>query len=285
LNIIYVKISTSLIILYRGININKTYKSDKLPFLELTFNKDINGCPKSHIHDKLTIIALKNGNIKLHLKNNELILQKRNIAVINPYQIHCASKMNENSNGLYSLYLDKDWIEELQNNLFGVCESILFVKNIIDDINIYNEFLILCKNLFSDTFSINKEEQIIQFISKLMMQNCDKLVINSKNILACDIKTYIDENINSNLSLEDISKQFLITPFHLIRIFKKELNLTPYQYILNQKINLAKELLSKNISISQVSLDTGFNDQSHLYKYFKQTFSISPKEYQKSLIK
>ena len=37
--------------------------------------------------------------------------------------------------------------------------------------------------------------------------------------------------------------------------------------------------------ISEVALTLGFNDQSHLYKYFKQVFSISPKEYQKSLIK
>jgi AraC-like DNA-binding protein len=39
------------------------------------------------------------------------------------------------------------------------------------------------------------------------------------------------------------------------------------------------------MSISEVALNVGFNDQSHLYKYFKQIFSISPKEYQDSLIK
>ena len=101
--------------------------------------------------------------------------------------------MDMNSNGLYALYLNTDWIKELQDDLFGVNELITFSKNIINDISTYNEFLILCENIFSDTFLINKEEQIIQFISKLMIQNCHKSVLKSNNILACDIKNYIDK--------------------------------------------------------------------------------------------
>ncbi len=237
------------------------------------------------MHDKLTIVALKNGNIKLHLKENELILQKNSIAIINPYQIHSASKMNKNSEGLYALYLDKSWIEKLQYDLFKLNSYIPFSSNIIDDEKTYDEFILLCENLFLDDFCIKKEEQIIQFISKQIIKNCNQSLIQTKNILACDIKSYIEQNIHLNQSLEEISKQFLISPFHLIRIFKQELDLTPYQYILNHKVNLAKELLLKNMSISEVALSVGFNDQSHLYKYFKQTFSITPKEYQDSLIK
>ena len=116
-----------------------------------------------------------------------------------------------------------------------------------------------------------------------MINNIGKTTIQPTNILTCEIKTFIDKNITHNLTLEDISKEFLISPFHLIRLFKKELNLTPYQYILNKKINLAKELLSKGTNIAEVAVLVGFNDQSHLYKYFKQVFSISPKEYQVSL--
>lgn len=263
--------------------INTTYKNSKFPFLELTFNQEINGCPKSHIHDKLTIIALKNGNIKLHLKENELILKEKNISIVNPYQMHSSSKIDKNSYGLYALYLDKNWIEKLQYDLFKVNRYISFPANIIYDRKTYYEFISLCENLFLDDICIKKEEQIIQFISKQMIENCNQSLIQSKNILSCDIKNYIDRNISSNLTLEKISKQFLITPFHLIRIFQQELDLTPYQYILNHKVNLAKELLSKNMSISEVALSVGFNDQSHLYKYFKQIFSISPKEYQDSL--
>jgi AraC-like DNA-binding protein len=271
--------------LAKGKHINKTYKDKKLPFLELTYNKDIKGCPKSHLHDKLSIVALKKGSINIHLKDYDFVLKEKNIAVLNPFEIHCATKVDDESKGLYALYLDKSWIQKLQNNLFDTDEYILFQENILLDINTYNEFLTLCENIFSNDFYIKKEEQIIEFVSQIVLENSNKKLLDINNNLACDIKSYIDENISLDLSLEDIAKEFLITPFHLIKIFKKELNLTPYRYVLNQKINLAKELLSKDISISEAALRAGFNDQSHLYKYFKEVFSISPKEYQDSLVR
>jgi len=253
--------------------------------LELTFNADIKGCSKSHVHDKITLVALYEGEVIVHLKNIDIVLEEKTLTVINPYQIHKATKKDENSQGLYSLYLDKKWIQKLQYDLFQNEEYFLFPKVVVDDKNTYLDFVKLCQNIFDDDFSIKIEEEIIEFISNLMIQNYDKKLAVSKNILFCDIKKYIDKNLTLNISLEEISKQFLITAFHLIRIFKKELQLTPYQYILNQKVNLAKELLSQKLSISEVALMTGFNDQSHLYKYFQQIFSYTPKEYQDSLIK
>lgn len=237
------------------------------------------------MHDKLSIIAIKYGNIKLHLKFNDLILKKNTLAIINPYEMHSASKMNKTSKQLYALYLDKKWIEKLQKNLFNTRDYIVFTDNLIKDVKLYSEFVILCENLFLYDLYIKKEELIVEFISSIMLKYSNKILIKDKNILAYDIKEYIDKNLSVNISLENISNEFLITPFHLIRVFKKELNLSPYQYILNQKVTLAKDLLSKDLSISEVAYCSGFNDQSHLYKYFKQIFSISPKEYQDSLLK
>ena len=221
----------------------------------------------------------------LHIKENDIILNEKTLALINPYQIHSASKKDENSEGLYALYVDKEWVQKLQYELFCSEEYLLFPKVLIEKISAYTDFMKLCKNLLEDDFSIKKEEEIVEFISTLMLENYDEKLLFTTSILFCDIKLYIDENIGLNLSLEEISNQFLITPFHLIRIFKKELQLTPYQYILNQKVNLAKELLLENLSISEVAISAGFNDQSHLYKYFKKIYSYSPKEYQDSFIK
>lgn len=202
--------------------------------------------------------------------------------MINPYEIHCASKMDKNSNGLFALYLDRQWVYEMQKELFSLHEYMPFCKNIINSKSIYMDFIHLCESIFSNEFSIKKEEKIFDFLAKLMIENCNKSENKVQNELSCDIRNFIDKNSSLDFTLEDISKQFLISPFHLIRIFKKEFGLTPYQYILNLKINMAKELLAKK-PISEVALNTGFNDQSHLYKYFKQIFSISPNEYKQSL--
>jgi len=238
------------------------------------------------LHDKLTLVALENGSLNLNLKDKQFILQKNQLAIINPFEIHSAIKIDKNSSNLYSLYFNISWIVKLQQDIFNTEDYIPFKKPIIYDKKIYIKFINLCQSIFLDGFCIEKEEKIINFLSIIMMENSIKPISFSKpDNLAFDIKNYIDSNIDMNLTLEILSKEFLITPFHIIRIFKQEFGLTPYQYILNAKINLSKKLLSQNNSIADVALECGFNDQSHLYKYFKQVFSITPKEYQKSLQK
>ena len=270
--------------IHKGISINSTYINDDLPYLELHKNQNINGCPKSHLHDRLTIVALEEGNLKLNLKNNQIILNEKQIAIINPFEIHSAIKIDKNSFNLYSAYFDINWIIRLQQDMFNTKEYILFAKSIVEDKKIYMSFINLCQTILSDNFSIKKEEEIINFLSMIMTKNYIKpTTFPKKDGLVFNIKKYIDTNINTNLTLEILSKEFLVTPFHIIRIFKQEFGLTPYQYILNAKINLSKKLISQNNSIAEVALECGFNDQSHLYKYFKLVFSITPKEYQKSI--
>ena len=221
---------------------------------------------------------MKYGDLKLNLKSESFILKPKQLAIIKPLQIHSAIKINKNSKDIFAIYLDKLWIERFEDNID-------FSKNIIENTNLYNQFLQLCENIFSDKSILEKEELIINFIAKLYNKYKTKKTTTQDNTLVKDIQNYIDNNYQNDLLINDISNEFLITSSHIIRIFKKELGMTPYQYILNKRVNLAKELLSQNISITEVSLMCGFSDQSHLYKYFQQIFSITPKEYQKSILK
>ena len=262
---------------------NKTYKNNKMPFFELAYNQTINGCPKSHIHDKLTIIAIENGSLRLLLKD-EIIIKKNYLAIVNPYQTHSAFKIDLASEKCYALYFDKIWIEALQQELFSTDKYIPIKTNLINNKTLYIKFVLLCKSILSDSFMIEKEDLVYQFVIELL-QYCElDFQTDNQNFLLDEIKEYIDTNLSLDLDLTTIAKEFHITTFHLIRFYKKELGLTPYQYILNQKINLAKELISIGYPIASVAYECGFSDQSHLYKYFKSIFSITPKEYQKSIL-
>jgi len=262
----------------------KPSKTKHFTFAEVTYNQTINGCPKSHMHDRLTLVALEKGEVTLYLAEEELILKKNEIAVINPYEMHSASVSKKESDGLYALYIDKSWIEKLQMELYGSEEYILFEKCIVHDKESYHYLLEVLNIFFEEDSFISKEELLAEFMIGLMMKTSPCVSAKEHKALFNDIKHYIDDNIASTLSLEEIAKEFLITRFHLIRLFKEELGMTPYQYVLNTQLNRAKALLAQHIPIAQVAQLCGFHDQSHLYKYFKQMFSMTPKVYQESLL-
>jgi len=69
---------------------------------------------------------------------------------------------------------------------------------------------------------------------------------------------------------------------HFSRSFKQSAGIAPYQYLMQQRVERAKQLLKQQaISISDIALDCGFANQTHLTKVFRQMTGVTPKAYQK----
>jgi AraC-like DNA-binding protein len=96
-------------------------------------------------------------------------------------------------------------------------------------------------------------------------------------------KNYILGNYSKNISLQELSDVAYMSPFHLLRVFKKEIGLPPHEFLLNVRIEKAKTLLMKGYSLAQVSYDSGFADQSHFSRCFKQIVGIPPGQYQRKV--
>jgi AraC-like DNA-binding protein len=85
------------------------------------------------------------------------------------------------------------------------------------------------------------------------------------------------------ISLEDASRATGVGLFHLIRLFKRHLGLTPYAYLTQIRIARSRELLRVGKPAAQVALDVGFADQAHFTKRFKKLTGTTPALYAKSM--
>ena len=269
----------------------KIFKTEKLPFVELRYISKVRSCDKQHQHDELTITAIEFGNINIVFDDKEDSLHANEISVVNPNEIHCATLSDIPSLGCYVLYLNQQWCKDIQGDLFD-SKSIdfnPFSKSLIEDKFIYSDFISLCKKLLNEEVSsLEKEENIISFISDLFLQFCninDTIKINTKNTeSAYKIKKYLKENVEDDIALKDISTYMELSVVHILRIFKQEFGLPIHSYLLNKKVHLAKDLLSKNITIAEVAQMSGFFDQSHLNRSFKRVFQLTPKQYQANIL-
>jgi AraC family transcriptional regulator len=91
---------------------------------------------------------------------------------------------------------------------------------------------------------------------------------------------YINENLEREIKLADLAQLLDISQFHFSHLFKRSLGISPYQYLLQQRIERAKQLLKQtNRSIIDIALECGFNSHSHLTKQFRQHTGITPKAY------
>ena len=106
--------------------------------------------------------------------------------------------------------------------------------------------------------------------------------INSMGTIAEEMKKYIDTHSEIDVSLNDLIEQMHCSKAYAIRSFKKRYNITPYNYILLRKVELAKHLLSNTTtSIIDISDYLGMCDAHYFSKYFKKHTGMSPTEFRR----
>lgn len=95
---------------------------------------------------------------------------------------------------------------------------------------------------------------------------------------------FIHENYRQNFSLDEVARAAHLSPYHFSRIFKVEVGKTPFEYLLDVKIDRAKELLRrKDTSITEVCFECGFNNASHFTTTFSRRVGVTPSAYRKEL--
>jgi AraC family transcriptional regulator len=91
---------------------------------------------------------------------------------------------------------------------------------------------------------------------------------------------YINEQLEQDIKLADLAALLDISQFHFSHLFKQSMGTSPYQYLIQQRVERAKQLLKQTErSIMDIALDCGFNSHSHLSKQFRQLTGVTPKAY------
>jgi AraC family transcriptional regulator len=97
------------------------------------------------------------------------------------------------------------------------------------------------------------------------------------------ITDYIHDRLSENIQLTDLADLIGLSQFHFSRLFKRSMGVSPYQYVLQQRIERAKQLLKQTeLSIMDIALLCGFSSHSHLGKWFRQSVGVTPKAFRLS---
>lgn len=91
---------------------------------------------------------------------------------------------------------------------------------------------------------------------------------------------YIEENLTKELSLQKLADEINLSKYQLIRGFRREEGTTPWKFLMQKRIDNVKDLLEKGIPPGQAAVESGFYDQSHMNKAFREATGQTPKEYQ-----
>lgn len=130
--------------------------------------------------------------------------------------------------------------------------------------------------LYAESLMTALAARLVKQYSNSRILPCDYKGGLSK-VRLCLILEYIDEHLSEDLSLERLAAICCLSQFHFCRLFKQSIGVSPYQYLIQQRVERAKQLLlQKRLSVAEVAQTVGFNEQSQLTRHMKRVTGLTP---------
>jgi AraC-like DNA-binding protein len=171
-------------------------------------------------------------------------------------------------------FLNERYPKEGNNNFWQLNYQNYFFYNNVDLATTINKLIKECmstsitKDALADLTLQELLIRIIQTQTAKRFEGDAPIEINSSLSASID---FIKKNIQENINLKDLSEKACMSTTSFYRYFKRELGMSPIEYILNEKIKHAKKLLKNpKIHVNEVSYATGFEDCNYFIRLFKK---------------
>ena len=95
-------------------------------------------------------------------------------------------------------------------------------------------------------------------------------------------RAYLHDALADKITLDDLSEHAALDKFHLVRAFRSEVGLPPYEYLTYIRVSRARELLRRGSIVAEIARAVGFYDESQLHRHFRRIVGIAPGAYARS---
>lgn len=93
-------------------------------------------------------------------------------------------------------------------------------------------------------------------------------------------RRYLDQSYDAPITIDDLSREVALSPYYLIRAFRRVYRQTPHQYLVERRIARAKELLrNSDLSVTEICVEVGFESLGSFSTLFRKATGLSPSAY------
>ncbi len=260
----------------------------KLLFLDnsITIHRKIDtqppkNCPM-HTHDQIELYYFISGNCKCNVEGTEYHFKPHDIAVIRPYESHMMHWQDGEPYERIVLMVSTQFLAEFdpEGKILTALNSRpagtgnIFTKDMLNGTMLYDCF----ESIDQNTSFAGAVARILLILTETY--NCSQSMgkLSRSNTVCTQIIDYINENLYSPITIDDISNKFFISRSQINRLFKKNTGSSVYKYITTKRMYGARLRIKSGETIISVAADCGHSDYSSFYRAYKSFFGVSPKD-------
>ncbi len=249
----------------------------------------------SHWHDDLEFISVLSGSMDYNVNGEILHLKAGQGIMVNARQIHYGFSHEQKECEFYcvllhpmllctSQHIDRDYVSPIlsDNSLPYVLldSKIEWQREILSDI----ETIALCKDKQNAPLYIQNSFYHIWIVLSENALKVRRVKRQDRNLaILKDMLSFVQKNYASKITLDDIAKAGSVSKSTCLLIFKKYLQNTPTNYLIEHRLKKAMKLLRhSDMQITEIALEVGFGGVSYFAETFRKNYGCSPSEYKSS---
>lgn len=136
------------------------------------------------------------------------------------------------------------------------------------------------KNVYAD---LNLKELLIRLIQSQHLEQVRTDLQSGDNASRLQyVMQYIHQHLTDKILIEQLCRKAYLSRNQFFKWFREQVGITPLEYIINERIKLAKQLLANpRLSLGEISLQCGFSDVNYFVRLFRKVEGVTPGTYQK----
>ncbi|OIQ50419.1 HTH-type transcriptional activator RhaS [Pseudodesulfovibrio hydrargyri] len=242
---------------------------------------------RTHVHEAFSIGFIEQGRTTFDLEGSAYTATVGRVVFIGPHMAH-ACNPDPDSNMAYTMfYIDPALLLAVARELFGSDARLpRFPEPVVDDPRLVERLRALQRAIADEADRLERESLLVQGLAEAITRHGEpgpaREVRSGGRDAVKAVRAYLTDHLAEKVSLDELARAAGMSRYHLLRVFQAATGLPPHAYQNQLRVDLGKRLLAQGMPVSQAALETGFTDQSHFTRVFRQYTGATPGQYRDS---
>jgi len=265
------------------------WRDPDLPGVEVRRSSYNEEAFRTHVHDAFSMGFIEQGRTTFDLEGTAHTATTGQLVFIGPNLAH-ACNPDPDSNMAYTMfYIDPSWLQAVARELFGPdVRPPRFPDPVVADPRLTDRLRALQESIAENEDRLVRESLLIQGLAEAITRHGEpgpdpvrEVRPGGRDVVKA-VRRYLVEHLTEKVSLDELVEAAGLSRYHLLRVFQAATGLPPHAYQNQLRVDMGKRLLAEGMPVSQAALETGFTDQSHFTRVFRQYTGATPGQYRDS---
>jgi AraC-like DNA-binding protein len=236
-----------------------------------------------HWHDYYVIGLITEGVQTFRYRRERYVTTRGGFFILNPGEPHTGESAVESGFTYRALYPTNEHMELVMQELRRPGALPQFPTARIDEQDVATAIHRFHALLSAEMSVLERQTRWLGLLTSLVLrygsERLELRAANAEPYVVTLARDYLEDHYGERVTLPELAAQTSLSPFHLVRVFRRATGITPHAYLESVRIRRAQRLLECGKPPADVAFATGFSSQSHFTERFRRTLGVTPARY------